>query len=128
MANKDTLDGRVRANPLTGQVDCIPVSGDFRDTYNLIAAITVNNKKGRSMVYTMGTENGTAESFMEFIDRLLSTHIKFYPVQLVEGSLVLILFLFSMFLASQTSGRYGGISAWYSMYAITYPATIRYSQ
>ena len=29
LANKDTLADRVRANPLTGQVNCIPVSGDF---------------------------------------------------------------------------------------------------
>ena len=71
LANKDTLADKVRANPLTGQVDCIPVSGDFRQTYNLIAAITCNNKHSQAMVYTMAEENGTAECFMEFIHRLI---------------------------------------------------------
>ena len=72
LANKDTLLNKVRANPLTGQVDCIPVSGDFRETYNLLAAITVRTDCGNPMVYTMGQFNGTAESFMHFIKLLIA--------------------------------------------------------
>lgn len=72
LANKDTLVDKVRANPLTEQVDCIPVSGDFRETYNLIAAITVRTDCGNPMVYTMGQFNGTAESFMHFIKLLIA--------------------------------------------------------
>ena len=71
LVNKDTLDKKVCANPLTGQIDCIPVSGDFRESYNLIAAITCDKTNGSSMQYTMGKANGTAEAFMLFINRLL---------------------------------------------------------
>jgi hypothetical protein len=45
LVNKDTLPGKVRANPVTGHVDCIGVSGDFKEAYNLIAAISCNMKK-----------------------------------------------------------------------------------
>jgi hypothetical protein len=67
LVNKDTLPGKVRANPLTGHVDAIGVSGDFREAFNLIAAISCNVVKSRPMVYTMGKKNGTAEAFMAFI-------------------------------------------------------------
>jgi hypothetical protein len=54
LVNKDTLPGKVRANPLTGHVDAIGVNGDFRDAFNLITAISCNVVKSRPMVYTMG--------------------------------------------------------------------------
>jgi hypothetical protein len=54
LVNMDTLNGKVQVNPLTGRVDSIGVSEDFRETYNLIASISVNPRKGRSMVFTMG--------------------------------------------------------------------------
>ena len=73
LVNKDTLPGKVRANPLSGHVDAIGVSGDFRESYNLIAAISCNLNKPRPMVYTMGKKNGTAESFMELMRRLISS-------------------------------------------------------
>jgi hypothetical protein len=54
LVNKDTLPGKVRANPLTGHVDAIGVSGDFSYAFNLIAAISCNVVKSRPMLYTMG--------------------------------------------------------------------------
>jgi hypothetical protein len=71
LVNKDTLPGKVRANPLTGHVDSIGVSGDFRDAFNLLAAISCNPAKPRPMVYSMGKKNGDAESYMAFIRRLI---------------------------------------------------------
>ena len=51
--NKDSYAKMVRADPLTGLVDCIPVSGDFRLTLNLIACITVDKKSKLPFVYKM---------------------------------------------------------------------------
>jgi hypothetical protein len=71
LVNMDAINGKVRVNPVTGQVDAIGVSGDFRDAYNLLAAISANPLKGRPMVFTLGKENGTAEAFMKLIRGLI---------------------------------------------------------
>jgi hypothetical protein len=42
LVNKGTLSNHVRASPLTGPVPAIPVSGDFREVYNLFAIISTN--------------------------------------------------------------------------------------
>jgi hypothetical protein len=74
LVNKDTLLGKVRANPLTGQIDAIGVSGDFREAYNLIAAISCNLYKPRPMVYSMGKDNGNVTSFMLSVCHLIADH------------------------------------------------------
>ena len=71
LVNMDTLNGKVRANPLTGAVDAIGVSGDFRTAYTLIAAITVNPFKQRSMCYSISENNGDSAAFMSFIRSLI---------------------------------------------------------
>jgi hypothetical protein len=42
LVDKDVLPDRIRACPLTGRVPAIPVSGDFREAYNLFAIISTN--------------------------------------------------------------------------------------
>jgi hypothetical protein len=49
LVNSDTVANQVRANPLTGYIDNIPVSGDFRDCYNLIAVITADIQNPRPL-------------------------------------------------------------------------------
>jgi transposase len=73
LVNKDTLPNRVRACPLTGRVPAIPVSGDFREAYNLFAIISNNPDKPHPIDYMIGRENGNAASFVAFIEYLLGT-------------------------------------------------------
>jgi transposase len=71
IVNSDAVDTRVRADPLTGRVESIPVSGNFRDTYNILAAISANPEKQTPVEYAIGKENGTAASFLAFIEYLI---------------------------------------------------------
>jgi hypothetical protein len=71
LVNMDAINSKVRANPVTGQVDAIGVSGDFRDAYNLLAVISANPLKFHPMVFTLGKENGMAEAFMKLIRGLI---------------------------------------------------------
>jgi transposase len=66
LVNSDTVPKKQRRCPLTGRTDFISVSGDFRQTYNMIACISGNPLKKRHAVYTIGEENGTSASFMSF--------------------------------------------------------------
>jgi hypothetical protein len=77
LVNKDTLPNRVRACPLTGRVPAIPVSGDFREAYNLFAIISTNPDKPYPIDYMIGRENGNAASFIAFIEYLIGTHFFF---------------------------------------------------
>jgi hypothetical protein len=47
------------------------VSGDFRETYNLIACINGNPLKAKPVVYTIGKENGTAAVFDSFCQMMV---------------------------------------------------------
>ena len=71
IVNKDTLPKRVRADPITGRVDCIPVSGDFREAYNLIGCISANPNKPCPVYHTIGKNNGTAEAFTDFVNEMI---------------------------------------------------------
>jgi transposase len=71
VVNKDTYNDRVRADPLTGRVRCIYVSGDFRTAFNLIGIIRCSGEEP-SMHYSIGEENGTAASFLAYIEHLIS--------------------------------------------------------
>jgi hypothetical protein len=73
LVNKDTLPNRVRACPLSGRVPAIPVSGDFREAYNLFAIISNNPNKPYPVDYMIGRENGNAASFVAFIEYLIAT-------------------------------------------------------
>jgi hypothetical protein len=66
LVNSDTVPKRQRRCPLTGRTDFISVSGDFRQTYNMIACISGNPLKKQHAVYTIGEQNGSSESFMAF--------------------------------------------------------------
>jgi transposase len=71
LLNRDVEAQRVRADPLSGYIPCIFVNGDFRDAYNLIAIISGCPTKERPVAYAIGRENGTAASFLVFIQFLL---------------------------------------------------------
>jgi hypothetical protein len=70
IVNKDCYNNRVRADPLSGAVRCICVSGNFRKAYNMIAIIRLSGKDP-PMHYSIGEENGTAANFMAYIEYLL---------------------------------------------------------
>jgi hypothetical protein len=71
IVNSDAAPNKVRANPLTGYIDNIPVSGDFRDAYNLMAVITGNPAKTHPIVYSIGRDNGDAMAFLVFVTSLI---------------------------------------------------------
>jgi hypothetical protein len=71
VVNKDAYDDRVRADPLTGRVRCIFVSGNFRQAYNLIGIIRASGA-APAMHYSIGEDNGTAASFLAYIQHLLT--------------------------------------------------------
>jgi hypothetical protein len=71
IVNGDTLPKKVRACPLTGYVDAIPVSGDFRNAHNIFAVVSGSPNKLRSMDYHITKENGNATNFVAFIKQLI---------------------------------------------------------
>jgi DDE superfamily endonuclease len=73
IVNKDTVPNKVRACPLTGRVDTIAVSGDFREAYSIIAVISANPTKPKPIAYTIGKENGNANAFLSFIELMISS-------------------------------------------------------
>jgi hypothetical protein len=52
--------------PLTGRTKFASVSGNFQQTYNMIACISGKPLKQKHAVYTIGKDNGTSASFMSF--------------------------------------------------------------
>jgi transposase len=73
LVNKDSVPKKLRACPVSGRMDFISVSGDFRKTYNLIACISSNPNKLTHCVYTMGEQNGTAAAFVNFCQMMIQT-------------------------------------------------------
>jgi hypothetical protein len=69
--NSDAVPNKVCADPLTGYIDNIPVSGDFRDAYNLMAVITGNPVKIHPIVYSIGRDNGDDMAFLVFATSLI---------------------------------------------------------
>jgi hypothetical protein len=49
IVNGNTLPKKVHMDPLTGYVDAIPVSGDFRDAHNIFAVVSGNPTKKSSI-------------------------------------------------------------------------------
>jgi hypothetical protein len=83
LVNKETFPDRVRACPLTGRVPAIPVSGDFREAYNLIAIILTNPDRPYPIDYMIGRENGNSTAFNSFIEYLIATRFFFHDEILV---------------------------------------------
>ena len=72
LVNKDCIANRVRADPLTGRVRCIQVTGNFRMAYNLIAIISPSLNKPLPVHYVLGEDNGTAANFTAYIEYLIT--------------------------------------------------------
>jgi transposase len=73
LVNQDSVPKKLRRCPVSGRMDFIPVSGDFRDTYNLICCISGNPRKTTNTVYTIGEHNGTAQAFVSFCEMMVQT-------------------------------------------------------
>jgi len=72
LVNKDVLPNKTRADPLTGYMDAILVSGDFREAYNLLAIISANPRKQKPVHYVIGKDNGNSTSFTAYIMELIT--------------------------------------------------------
>ena len=66
----DLFYRKARQDPVTGIMDAMPVDGDFRNTYNLIAAIASDFQKS-PIVAIAGPDNGKSANFIAFIIHLL---------------------------------------------------------
>jgi transposase len=71
IVNGDTLPKKVRGDPLTGYVDAIPVSGDFRDAHNIFAVVSGSPTKKKSIAYHITKASGNATQFVAFVKRLI---------------------------------------------------------
>ena len=71
IVNHDALPKKGRADPLTGYMDFIPVTGDFRQSYNIFAIISANPTKPRPIEYRIDQENGSSATFVLFITALI---------------------------------------------------------
>jgi hypothetical protein len=71
IVNKDAIPAKGRADPLTGYVDFIPVTGDFREAYNIFAVISGDPLKPRPIQYRISKENGSAATYLMFIKALI---------------------------------------------------------
>jgi hypothetical protein len=69
--NKDALLTKGSTNTLTGYINFIPVTGNFRESYNIFAIISGNPAKPRLVQYRIDKENGRAETFVCFITALI---------------------------------------------------------
>jgi transposase len=72
VVNHHCVQDRIRADPLTGRVRCINVTGDFREAYNLIAIISSNTTKTNPVYWIVGEENGNACSYVAFLEHLIA--------------------------------------------------------
>lgn len=71
LVNNQGQNLKVRADPVTGILDGIPVSGNFRDAQSIIACISANHEKERHLYYTIDRETNNAESFLAFIEGMV---------------------------------------------------------
>jgi hypothetical protein len=70
--NKDVYANKIQKDPLTGKLPCIYVSGDFQESYNIMAIILPNPQKAHPIDYTICKENGTSEAFIGFLMYLIA--------------------------------------------------------
>ena len=70
-ANHQGHEIRARADPVTGILDGIQVSGNFRDSKSIIACVSPNPAKDRHVFYTIGRETNNAFSFMAFVEMMV---------------------------------------------------------
>jgi hypothetical protein len=73
IVNKDAMASKIRADPTTGFMDFIPVSGDFRDAFNLFAVVSANPEKRHPIEWIIGRENGDSHCFVAFIKHLITS-------------------------------------------------------
>jgi hypothetical protein len=64
--NKDCLPKTIRADPLTGYIEALEVSGDFCEARNIFAVISGSLTKLASIVYHIMKQNGNACQFVAF--------------------------------------------------------------
>jgi hypothetical protein len=87
IVNRNVLPKKVRADPLTGYVDAIPVSGDFRNAHNIFAIVSASPTKKNSMAYHITKENGNATQFVAFIKMLIvSGYFEHYDILVMDNA------------------------------------------
>ena len=87
ISNSNGHDVKVRRDPLTGIVPCIKVSGNFRDSYSIIAAISPNPEKEHPIYATMSKTNNDSNAFMVFIESMITSgYLKHNDVVVMDNA------------------------------------------
>ena len=89
VVRKDAYPKKVRADPLTGLCNVLPVSGNFRELHNLMACISMRpTRDTNSMIYyTCGPQNGTSASFQAFIELMIgSKRFRHHDVVILDNA------------------------------------------
>jgi hypothetical protein len=74
LVNSDTVTKKLHRCPISGRLDFISVSDDFRDTYNMIACMSSNPRKLAHTVYTsIGEYNGMTAAFVSFCEMMVQS-------------------------------------------------------
>jgi hypothetical protein len=72
LVNSDSVPKKLGCCPLSGKMNFIlAVSGDFRETYNLITCISGNHLKERPILYIIRKQNGMAVAFISFCEMMV---------------------------------------------------------
>lgn len=74
IVNKDCIENCVSADPLTGKVRCIQVTGNFCFTFNMSAIISANPAKLQPTNFILGEDNVMAALFLAYIKTLIARH------------------------------------------------------
>jgi hypothetical protein len=87
--DREALPRKACKDPLTGYIDAIPVSGDFRDTHNMFAVVSANPAKEKLIEYLMMKEKGTSHKFLAFINKLIATcYILYDEVFVMDNAII----------------------------------------
>ena len=66
IVNTDTIRDKARSDLLTGKMDHIPVSSDFRETYNFMAVVSLNPEKQKNIDYHINKKTNNSATFCQF--------------------------------------------------------------
>ena len=89
IVNKDTIRDKCRADPLTGKMDYIPVSGDFRETFNLMAVVSLNPEKEKLIEYHIDKDTNDASMFVAFVENLVqSNYLRHNEVLVLDNAAI----------------------------------------
>lgn len=72
ITNHNGTELKIRKCPITGNREGVPVSGDFRETFSIIACVSPNPAKQQHAFVTCGKGNNTSSSFKDYVELMVT--------------------------------------------------------